>query len=168
MELAGDFFDPLKEAIHQHLLLALFDVHVIPEDLWDLMALPVQHGGVGALNPTKEAPQHRATSEACTHHLKETLIGLYIFEGDQHAACLKYMDGKKRKEEEYESYMGRIETFYDEDQCCSIERTEKAINNWLMVVPCTANNSVLNREEFRHQVLMQYIIIPKGLPTILA
>eukprot|EP00957_Ditylum_brightwellii_P055053 4172982-Ditylum_brightwellii.AAC.1 len=37
-----------------------------------------------------------------------------------------------------------------------------------MVVPCTANNSELNREEFRDQFFMQYIITPKGLPTICA
>eukprot|EP00957_Ditylum_brightwellii_P044471 3373803-Ditylum_brightwellii.AAC.1 len=42
------------------------------------------------------------------------------------------------------------------------------MNNWLTVVPRTANNTILNREEFRDQVLMRYLITPKGLPTICA
>eukprot|EP00957_Ditylum_brightwellii_P010389 785768-Ditylum_brightwellii.AAC.1 len=42
------------------------------------------------------------------------------------------------------------------------------MNNWLTVVPHTANNSVLNKEEFRDQVLVRYFITPQGLPTICA
>eukprot|EP00957_Ditylum_brightwellii_P152095 11580395-Ditylum_brightwellii.AAC.1 len=170
MELAGDVFNLLEEAIHQHFLPALFNVLMIPEDLRDLMALPVWQGGLGALNPTKEADPNRAISEACTRYLKEVSLGLCIFEGDQHLACLKHgrLDGKKRREEKYESERGEIEQFYIEDRFRSVERAGKAMNNWLTVVPCTANNFVLNREEFCDQVLMQHIITPKGLPTILA
>eukprot|EP00957_Ditylum_brightwellii_P141758 10800982-Ditylum_brightwellii.AAC.1 len=39
------------------------------------------------------------------------------------------------------------------------------MNNWLKVKPCTANNSVLNKEELQDQVLMRYLIAPNGLPT---
>eukprot|EP00957_Ditylum_brightwellii_P032964 2499687-Ditylum_brightwellii.AAC.1 len=39
------------------------------------------------------------------------------------------------------------------------------MNNWLTIVPLTANNSVLNKEESRDQVLMRYIITPNSLPT---
>eukprot|EP00957_Ditylum_brightwellii_P196384 14962608-Ditylum_brightwellii.AAC.1 len=42
------------------------------------------------------------------------------------------------------------------------------MNNWLTVVPCPANNSVLNKEEFRDQVLMMYLITPNCLPTVCA
>eukprot|EP00957_Ditylum_brightwellii_P133293 10163395-Ditylum_brightwellii.AAC.1 len=42
------------------------------------------------------------------------------------------------------------------------------MNNWLMVVPRTANSTILNKEEFRDQVLMRYLITPNGLPTICA
>eukprot|EP00957_Ditylum_brightwellii_P195659 14907946-Ditylum_brightwellii.AAC.1 len=42
------------------------------------------------------------------------------------------------------------------------------MNNWLMVVPRTANNSALNKEEFRDQVLMRYLITPDGPLTICA
>eukprot|EP00957_Ditylum_brightwellii_P173702 13224930-Ditylum_brightwellii.AAC.1 len=42
------------------------------------------------------------------------------------------------------------------------------MNNWLTVAPCTANNSVLNKEECRDQVLMRYFITPNGLPTVCA
>eukprot|EP00957_Ditylum_brightwellii_P006568 497538-Ditylum_brightwellii.AAC.1 len=61
MELTGDTFDPLEEAIHKHLLPALFEVPKVPQDLRDLTALSLRHGGLGALNPTKEAPRNRAT-----------------------------------------------------------------------------------------------------------
>eukprot|EP00957_Ditylum_brightwellii_P166193 12651981-Ditylum_brightwellii.AAC.1 len=42
------------------------------------------------------------------------------------------------------------------------------MNNWLTVVPHTANNLIVNKEEFRDQVLMRYLITPAGLPTICA
>eukprot|EP00957_Ditylum_brightwellii_P034980 2651474-Ditylum_brightwellii.AAC.1 len=75
MELTGDAFDPLEETIHNRLLPALFDVPAIPQDLWDLVALPVRHGGLGALNPTKETPQNRTASKECTNHLLEASLG---------------------------------------------------------------------------------------------
>eukprot|EP00957_Ditylum_brightwellii_P118001 8999975-Ditylum_brightwellii.AAC.1 len=42
------------------------------------------------------------------------------------------------------------------------------MNNWLMVVLHTANNTILNKEEFGDQALMRYLITPNGLPTICA
>eukprot|EP00957_Ditylum_brightwellii_P124866 9518704-Ditylum_brightwellii.AAC.1 len=44
IELTGDTFNPLDEAIHKHLLPALFEVPEVPQDLQDLAALPVRHG----------------------------------------------------------------------------------------------------------------------------
>eukprot|EP00957_Ditylum_brightwellii_P181015 13790192-Ditylum_brightwellii.AAC.1 len=102
VELTGDAFNPLEEAIHWRLLPALFHVPTIPDDLQDLTALPIRQGGLGALHPPNEALQNRATSEACTCHLIEASLGLCIFESNQHLACLKHgrVDGKKKKEEE--------------------------------------------------------------------
>eukprot|EP00957_Ditylum_brightwellii_P006743 512008-Ditylum_brightwellii.AAC.1 len=135
----------------------------MPQDLWDLAALPVRHGGLGALNPTKEAPRNRMTSKECTAHLKAVSLDLCIFESDAHITCLELgrIAGKKRKEEEYEHERKGIETFYTEDCCCSVERARKAMNNWLTVVLRTANNTILNK-------LMRYIITPNSLPTICA
>eukprot|EP00957_Ditylum_brightwellii_P150571 11465486-Ditylum_brightwellii.AAC.1 len=42
------------------------------------------------------------------------------------------------------------------------------MNNWLTVVPRTGNNLILNKEEFRDQVLLRYLITPNVLPTICA
>eukprot|EP00957_Ditylum_brightwellii_P122934 9373412-Ditylum_brightwellii.AAC.1 len=104
MELTCDTFDPLEEAIHKRFLLALLEVPVVPQDLRDLASLPVRHGGLGAMNPTKEAPRNRATSKECTAHLKDAPLELCIFESDVHTACLEQgrIVGKKRKDEEYE------------------------------------------------------------------
>eukprot|EP00957_Ditylum_brightwellii_P026825 2028291-Ditylum_brightwellii.AAC.1 len=133
-------------------------------------ALPVRHGGLGALNPTKETSRNRATSKKCTAHLKDTSFKYCIFESDVYTACLEQgrITGKKRKKEEYEHERKGIETFYTEDHCCSEERVEKVMNSLLMVVPHTANNLILNKEEFRDQVLMRYLITLNGLPTICA
>eukprot|EP00957_Ditylum_brightwellii_P142278 10839284-Ditylum_brightwellii.AAC.1 len=170
MELTGNTFDPLEEAIHKRLLPALVKVPKVPQDLWDLVALQVRHGRLGALNLTKEAPRNRATPEECTAHLKDASLDLCVFESDAHTACLELgrIVGKKRKEEGYECEWKRIETFYTKDCCCSVERAGKTMNNWLMVVPRTANNTILNKEEFRDQVLMRYLITLNGLPTICA
>eukprot|EP00957_Ditylum_brightwellii_P019038 1433549-Ditylum_brightwellii.AAC.1 len=153
MELTGNTFDPLEEAIHKRLLPALFEVPEVPQDLQDLVALPVRHGGLGALNPTKEAPRKRATSVECTAHLRDATLDLCVFQSDAHTACLdlRRIAGKSGKEAAYEREQQGIETFYTEDCCRSVERAGKAMNNWLTVVSCTASNTVLNKEEFRDQ-----------------
>eukprot|EP00957_Ditylum_brightwellii_P163846 12472897-Ditylum_brightwellii.AAC.1 len=60
-----------------------------------------------------------------------------------HATCMEQgrLVGKKQKEEEYKGERKSIETFYTENRCCSVEQAGKAMNNWLTVVPHTANNS---------------------------
>eukprot|EP00957_Ditylum_brightwellii_P091039 6931090-Ditylum_brightwellii.AAC.1 len=153
MELTGNTFDPLKEAIHKRLLPALFKVPEVPQDLRDLAALPVRHGGLGALNPTKEAPRNRVTSVKCTAHLRDATLDLCVFESNAHTACLDLgrIAGKRGKEAAYEREWQGVETFYTEDRCRSVERTGKAMNNWLTVVPRTTNSTILNKEEFRDQ-----------------
>eukprot|EP00957_Ditylum_brightwellii_P181779 13847707-Ditylum_brightwellii.AAC.1 len=76
LELAGDTFDPLEEAIHMRLLPALSELPEAPQGLRDLAELPVRHSGLGALNPTKEAPRNRATFVECTAHLWDATLDL--------------------------------------------------------------------------------------------
>eukprot|EP00957_Ditylum_brightwellii_P054400 4121681-Ditylum_brightwellii.AAC.1 len=104
MELTSNTFDPLEEAIHKRLLPALFEVPEVPQDLRDLAALPVRHGGLGAQNPTKEAHRNRATSVECTAHLRDATLDLCVFENDTHTACLDLgcIAGKRGKEAAYE------------------------------------------------------------------
>eukprot|EP00957_Ditylum_brightwellii_P109810 8375213-Ditylum_brightwellii.AAC.1 len=100
----------------------------------------------------------------------EESLGMCVFKADMHATCMEQgrLAGEKQKKEEYKSERKSIETFYAKDHCCSVERAGKSMNNWLVVVLRTANNLVLNKEEFRDQVLMKYLITPQGLPTICA
>eukprot|EP00957_Ditylum_brightwellii_P141829 10805935-Ditylum_brightwellii.AAC.1 len=104
MELTSDTFDPLEEAIHKRLLPALFEVLEVPQDLRDVVALPVRHDKLGALNPTKEAPRNRATSVECRAHLRDATLDLCIFEFDAHTACLDLgrIAGKRGKKAAYE------------------------------------------------------------------
>eukprot|EP00957_Ditylum_brightwellii_P123877 9442944-Ditylum_brightwellii.AAC.1 len=97
MELTRDVFDPLEEVTHERLLPALFVVPEIPSDLCNLAALPMQHGELGALNPSKEAPRNRATSKECTNHLMEASLGMCIFKADIHVTCLKQGRIAKKK-----------------------------------------------------------------------
>eukprot|EP00957_Ditylum_brightwellii_P101206 7712381-Ditylum_brightwellii.AAC.1 len=125
----------------------------MPQDLRDLVALPVRHSRLGALNLTKEAPRHRATLVECTAHLRKATLDLCIFETYTYTACLDLgcVTGKRGKEATYESERHGIESFYTEDHCHIVERARKAMNNWLTVVSHTANNMILNKEEFRDQ-----------------
>eukprot|EP00957_Ditylum_brightwellii_P199416 15200035-Ditylum_brightwellii.AAC.1 len=66
-----------------------------------------------------------------------------------HATCMEQgrLAGKKQKDKEHKGERKSIKTFYTEDRCCSVEQAGKAMSNWLTVVPRTANNLVLNKEE---------------------
>eukprot|EP00957_Ditylum_brightwellii_P100254 7639781-Ditylum_brightwellii.AAC.1 len=89
----------------------------------------------------------------CTAHLRDTTLNLRVFESNAHTACLdlRQIAGKRGKEAAYERERQGIESFYTEDCCCSVERGGKAMNNWLTVVLRTANNTILNKEEFKDQ-----------------
>eukprot|EP00957_Ditylum_brightwellii_P199432 15202189-Ditylum_brightwellii.AAC.1 len=102
--------------------------------------------------------------------MRDATLDLCVFEFDAHTACLDLgqITGKRGKEAAYEREWEGIETFYTEDRCGSVERAGKAMNNWLTVVLRTANNTILNKEEFRDQVLMRYLITLNGLLTICA
>eukprot|EP00957_Ditylum_brightwellii_P152064 11578352-Ditylum_brightwellii.AAC.1 len=44
-----------------------------------------------------------------------------------------------------------------------MEQAFKCMNHWLTVIPCTANNSVLGKDEFWDMVVLQNKLIPKDL-----
>eukprot|EP00957_Ditylum_brightwellii_P028047 2117678-Ditylum_brightwellii.AAC.1 len=75
-----------------------------------------------------------------------------------------YPEGKVRKNGKYRVIRKNLEEDYTADRCHSVKRAEKALNQWLLVVPHTANNMVLSKEEVCDQVLMCYVITPKDLP----
>eukprot|EP00957_Ditylum_brightwellii_P053231 4036483-Ditylum_brightwellii.AAC.2 len=131
MELTGDVFDPWRRQFTS--------ASSQPSS---------RRGGLGALNPTKEAPRTRATSVECTAHLRKATLDLCVFKTDAHTACLDIgcIAGEKGKEVAYESERQGIKSFYTEDRCRSVERAGKAMNNWLTVVPRTANNTILKKE----------------------
>eukprot|EP00957_Ditylum_brightwellii_P140030 10669629-Ditylum_brightwellii.AAC.1 len=52
------------------------------------------------------------------------------------------------------------------DQCRSVERSTKYLNQWLNVVPNAKNNSILGKDKFCNMILLQYEIIPKDLPKV--
>eukprot|EP00957_Ditylum_brightwellii_P069695 5292808-Ditylum_brightwellii.AAC.1 len=65
----------------------------------------------------------------------------------------------------YCQVISNLQQDYIADCVHSVEQAGKCMNHWLNVVPCTANNSILGRNEFWDMVLLRYQITPKDLPT---
>eukprot|EP00957_Ditylum_brightwellii_P118268 9020384-Ditylum_brightwellii.AAC.1 len=76
------------------------------------------------------------------------------------------LEGKVQQNGKYGELRRGLEEDYTADRCHIIERCKKALNQWLLVVPCTANSMVLNKQAFHNQVLMRDVITPKDLPKV--
>eukprot|EP00957_Ditylum_brightwellii_P011432 863930-Ditylum_brightwellii.AAC.1 len=73
-------------------------------------------------------------------HCMEATLDMVDFDSNKYLSFLGYggLNGKKWKDNKYE--LERITS-----------KEGKAMNQWLVVVPHTANSTVLNKEEFRDQ-----------------
>jgi hypothetical protein len=71
-----------------------------------------------------------------------------------------------RKKEAYKEVRETVEEDYTGNQKQGLDRASKSLNHWISVVPCSANKSVLGKDEFRDMILYCYRITPKDLPEI--
>eukprot|EP00957_Ditylum_brightwellii_P139725 10648050-Ditylum_brightwellii.AAC.1 len=156
IEIEGCLFVPLEDATNLNLLPALLEVPALPQDLLDLTLLPVSKGGLGALNPCREAALNKTTFLDSTSHLVEAILGQAEFKPDVHAATMegRKLGAKTRKVGVYKEVIKDVESGYTDDQIQSVERASKAMNHWPTVVPNTENNTVLGRDKFWDMVLL--------------
>eukprot|EP00957_Ditylum_brightwellii_P124774 9510951-Ditylum_brightwellii.AAC.1 len=111
---------------------------------------------------------NRATSRESTAHLVDAILGLTDFKSDVHQATMETerAGGIGRKEEFYMGVRETVEDDYTSNQKQGLDRASKSLNHWISVVPCSANNSVLGKDEFRDMILYCYRTTPKDLPEI--
>eukprot|EP00957_Ditylum_brightwellii_P102251 7794589-Ditylum_brightwellii.AAC.1 len=111
---------------------------------------------------------NRVTSKASTAHLVDAILDLNDFKPDVHQATMEMgRAGRIRlKEETYKGVRETVEEDYTGNQKQGLEHASKSLNHWISVVPCSANNSVLGKDEFRDMILYCYRITPKDLPAI--
>eukprot|EP00957_Ditylum_brightwellii_P056449 4278508-Ditylum_brightwellii.AAC.1 len=74
IEIEEHLLAPLGDAINTNLLPVLFYVPELSQDLFDLTLLPVNEGGLVALNPCQEAALNCTTSIDSTLRLVEAIL----------------------------------------------------------------------------------------------
>ena len=139
-----------------------------PTDLRKVTSLPCKHGRIGALDPYRETALNWATSQESTAHLVDAIMGRTDFRSDVHQATMEKGGeaGSVRKEEMYKGVRETVDKDYTGNQKQGLDRASKSLNHWISVVPCSANKSVLGKDEFRDMILYCYRITPKDLPAI--
>ena len=70
----GDLFQPLKGIICQRFLPTLTGQNTFSDSVWDLTALPSRLGGLGIVNPVKQAESQHRTSRKVTASLIKHII----------------------------------------------------------------------------------------------
>jgi hypothetical protein len=130
-----------------------------------LIALPVQHGGLGILDPTTTTDHCFSASTATTNLLTEWLINgttLCALEHRRYAATGR-LAAKTSLRETHDANLTAILNNATPLEKRRIKRS-KTTGAWLTTLPNTLNGSHLSADEFRDGVRLRLGLQPTALP----
>ena len=151
---------PLEDAVSQKLIPALTDQPAPNEDIRALLALPVQLGSMGLVNPvTLPRKQHRM-SLAITKPLMSR-IDCQAFRADmpaiknEQALCKRVLrkEGQNERKLEVEKVM---KSRSPKQQRCARAVQEKGTSSWLSVMPIKDLEFALHKRAFRDAIALRY------------
>jgi hypothetical protein len=160
-------FAPLELAIAQIFIPALLNSTIEEAAaLRSLIALPVRHGGLGIMDPTKTSTSNYHASSSITSLLTDSLVHGNPLCAQEHrkTAAIARADAKsslKDRNDETLSNLLAASTPFDKRRIVRSAST----GAWLTTLPNTLNGSDLSTEEFRDGVRLRLGLQPTALPT---
>ena len=150
---------PLEDAVSQKLIPALTGQAAPNEDIRALLALPVQLGGMGLVNPvTLPRKQHRM-SLAITMPLVSSIdcqafrADMAAIKNEQHCKRVVRKEGQNERKLEAEKV---IKSVSPKQQRCARAAQEKGTSSWLSVVPIKDLGFALHKRAFRDAIALRY------------
>ena len=89
-----DQLQPLEDAIRHKFLPSLTGQSALNDETRDLMALPVRHGGLGIINPTRNTRSHHQFSES----IRAPLVSLIVEQSHTYDQAAKVEQLRAKKE----------------------------------------------------------------------
>ena len=158
--------EPLERVISDVLIPALLE-HQVAETERDLLALHVQMGGLGLVNPVSQFWHEYEASIKATAPLVKQIAKQAIeppndenVAGAERCACQKKADSVRR-DLEYVTKSLPLKT-----QRAVEFIKEKGASSWLSVIPLKEMNFTLNKREFRDAIKLRYGWEFSDIPTV--
>ena len=151
-------FDPLEDAIRQHLIPSLIGREV--SDLERrIIALPYRYGGMGILNPTQTSDREYEASKAITAQLSTMIYHqqMDMSELDRETMEQTKLERRAVKEQWFRNEHEQISDVLNEKSKRLLEAAqEKGASAWLSALPIKRLGYVVNKQEFRDAVSLRY------------
>ena len=137
-------------------------------DVRDLLALPVRLGGLGIVNPSKQATLHHNASENITTPLTDLILA----QSQEYSPQVKaeQIRGKKLAQSQRRQSEKLKASEISEKLPATLQKsmrisTEKGASSWLSTLPIQEHGFALHKGAFRDALCLRYGWQPKHLPS---
>ena len=159
---------PLEEAIRQKLLPIITGQNAFNDLDRQLLALPVRHGGLGIIDPTKRTELHHSACDKITAPLTELILSQSKSYPPQARAAQQ--EAKNRSRTLRKQQEAREANEIKEKLPPTLKRaidaaTEKGASSWLTTLPITEHGFAIHKGAFRDALCLRYGWHPPNLPS---
>ena len=159
-------FELLEEKIRTTFLPTLTGQDMCNGDMRDLLALPVRLGGLGIVNPSKQATLHHNASEKITTPLTDLIFA----QSQEYAGQSRTDQSKNISSIPAKTIRKNKASEISEKLPATLPKsirisTEKGASSWLSTLPIQEHGFVLHKCAFRDALCLRYGWQPKHLPS---
>ena len=162
----SDHLQPLEDVIRSKLIPSILGREVSDFER-ELLALPIQQGGLGIIIPTKIANDQYTASKEISQPLIDSIIKRGAYDDNistsQQQAKLNFRGRKMLKMKADTEELMRSCT-HIQKRCLEMAQ-EKGASSWLSALPIKSCGFALHKTEFRGTICLQYNWTPERLPT---
>ena len=165
---AGQFFDPVVQALHGTFLPALFGADLPEQDpIHTLAGLPVKHVGLALPHPRATAAHnYEASTLLCAELFAALTHSGASFSFKEHASTMAAVRAQLRARltlHHTDILKTTLAGLSDATRCTL--QCAKDTGAWLWVQPSTFHGTELSAQEFRDSLHLRYARTPADLPT---
>ena len=164
----NDQLQPLEDVIRHKFLPSLTGQNAFNDDIRDLMALPVRHGGLGIINPTINNRYHHQSSENITAPLVSLILEQsHTYHQEAKAEQLRAKNEAMKQRKQLDSAAAaEIEDKLPNNLKRAMQVSkEKGASSWLATLPIAEHGFALHKGAFRDALCLRYGWRPLHLPS---
>ena len=159
---------PLEDAVRHKFLPSLTGQSALSNDTRDLLALPVRHGGLGIINPTRNSRFYHQSSKSITAPLTSLISEqslIYHQEAKVQQLTAKKDAIRQRKQRDSAAVAELEERLANDMKRAMQVSTEKGASSWLIALPIAEHGFALHKGAFRDALCLRYGWRPPHLPS---
>ena len=141
---------PLEDAIRHKFLPSLTGQSALSNETRDLLTLPVRHGGLGIINPTKNSRFYHQSSKSITAPLTSLISEQsLIYHQEAKAQQLTAKKEAIRQQKRDSAAAAELEERLTNDMKRAMQvSTEKGASRWLVTLPIAEHGFALHKGAF--------------------